>query len=177
MGMISTFEGAFDITPKLDKATLHFLKYLCETRRMAWKGLDEDTYGVDGEFYTFHHKDYTGVDFGQIDNDWIQSHPPLRDNPSLLTSSILTSITPRTQPSYWCLWEPTETKIRPPSGPIRFDEPEAWIQYLINKVLSPLGYTLNGRVEWEDGAYRGVILLTQNKMVAYTVDIEYEEDE
>ena len=56
---------------------------------------------------------------------------------------------PKTQPGLWCQWRPTNDRLH-----IEWDEGEKfsayveWIEYIIENVLKPKGYTLSGEVKW-----------------------------
>lgn len=122
MGYTTTFDGRFELNKELDNETHELLLGLANTRRMK-RDVDE-SYGVEGEFYI------EGVGFrGQGDEDNVVDH----------------NTPPKTQPSLWLQWIPTEDK----KG-IEWDEGEKfycadeWIIYLIEKVLQPRGYVLNG---------------------------------
>lgn len=68
-------------------------------------------------------------------------------------------------PGIWCQWEPTED-----GKELKWDENEKfynyveWLQYIINNIVKPKGYVLNGSVEWvgeERGDY-GLIEVKDN---------------
>ena len=131
---------------KLDSKTLEFLIKLANTRRMKRNVGPE--YGTEGEFYV----DGSGF-MGQGEDDNVLN----RNQP------------PSTQPGLWCQWVPTEdgTQIVWDGGE-KFYYYVEWIQYIINKVLAPRGYKLNGSVsyEGEDRDDFGVIVVKDN--VVYT---------
>ena len=142
MGYSTEFNGEFKINKPLDAATYKLLKGLNETRRMARKV--DKKYGVEGEFY-IKGKGSMG-----------QDHEP---------NIIDFNKQPITQPSLWCQWVPSTDKER-----IVWDCGEKfyryteWIIYLIDKILKPRGYILNGNVDWqgEDSDDRGTICITNN---------------
>jgi hypothetical protein len=142
MGYTTDFFGHFDVTPTLKEKDRDFLFKLSNTRRMARKVGPE--YGVEGEFYVD-----GGGDYGQnSDSTIIDYNQP-----------------PSTQPGLWCQWVPSEdgTKIEWDGGEKFYDYVE-WIAYLIDKILSPRGYVLDGEVEWqgEDSVDFGKIVIKNN---------------
>ena len=121
MGYTTDFGGQFTLNRKLDLETFNLLKGLNTTRRMGRKGLDPK-YGMEGEFYV-----------ADEDKGIIDSNTP-----------------PKTQPGLWCQWAPTEDGLHIEwDGGEKFYEYVAWLQYLLEKVLVPRGYVLNGTVEWQ----------------------------
>jgi hypothetical protein len=83
---------------------------------------------------------------------------------------------PRTQPSLWNHWIPTDDGCAIYwDGGEKFYEYVAWIKYLIDKVLAPRGYTLDGEVDWEgeDSDDRGMIVVRKNKVFTKAVISTY----
>jgi hypothetical protein len=84
---------------------------------------------------------------------------------------------PRTQPGLWCQWTPNEdgTAIEW-DGVEKFYNYVEWIKYIIEKILSPKGYVLNGEVNWygENRDDEGVICITDNVVTTKTVKKTYE---
>jgi hypothetical protein len=107
-----------------------------------------EQFGVEGEFF------YNESDF----RNWGQT----RDD-----SVLDKNAPPATQPSLWCQWEPTEDrmKIRWDSGE-KFYFPEAWMEYLITRILEPRGYTVMGTVtaEAEEFNERWTIQVANNRV-------------
>lgn len=158
MGYTTDFNGEFEVTPKLDEETRVFLQKLSNTRRM--KRMLPEEYGIDGEFFV-DGKGHAGQD---RDDSILNYNEP-----------------PRTQPSLWCQWEPNEdgTAIRWDGGEKFYNYVE-WIKYIINKVLEPRGYKLNGEVEWygEDSEDMGKINIVNNNVKVKVAKVTYEyEDE
>jgi hypothetical protein len=142
MGYSTDFDGGFRITPALRVEDLSFLQKLNKTRRMARKVGPE--YGVEGEFFVD-----GGGDFGQDESaDVIDNNKP-----------------PKTQPGLWCQWVPNEdgTELVWDQGE-KFYEYVKWLQYLIERVLKPRGYVLNGACDWrgESDDDRGTIYVDKN---------------
>ncbi|MCY7969604.1 hypothetical protein MOB49_21465 [Bacillus haynesii] len=120
MGYNTTFQGQFKLNKTLDSETYSFLKKLANTRRMKRK-VNESIYGIEGEFY---------VDGRDHDENIIDGNEP-----------------PKTQPSLWLQWIPTEERNAIVwDGEEKFYCADKWIIYLIEKVLKPKGYVLNGIV-------------------------------
>ena len=127
MGYTTDFSGRFELDKPLAPKMKKFLTMFNETRRMK-RNVDE-AFGIDGEFFVFG----TGS-FGQ-DND---------------STIVDFNQQPSTQPSLWCQWTPSEdgTAIEWDGGE-KFYAYSEWLFYLINKILAPNGYTLNGTVIWQ----------------------------
>ena len=67
----------------------------------------------------------------------------------------------------WCQWAPNkEGTAIGWDGNEKFYDYIEWIKYLIEKILKPNGYVLNGNVHWqgEDEGDRGVIEIINNKV-------------
>lgn len=142
MGYTTDFEGKWKLNKKLDKETHEFLRKFNDTRRMKRKV--DPKYGIEGEFYV----DGTGMAGQDHDSTIINYNQP-----------------PRTQPSLWCGWVPSEDGMY-----IQWDGGEKfygyieWIEYIIVNFLQPKGYTLSGAVSWqgEDSDDYGIILMNEN---------------
>jgi len=124
LGYMTEFTGRFWLNRTLDEVTFSFLNKFYDTRRIARK-LDPE-YGIEGEFYVGGKEepgDVTIIDY---------ERPP------------------RTQPSLWCQWMPTEDhKGIEWDGNEKFYEYRKWLKYLIDNILLPRGYTLSGVVEYQ----------------------------
>ena len=154
MGYTTDFSGKFKINKKVDDATYTLLVGLSTTRRMKRSGLDEKVYGIDGEFYC------------EDTEDLGQQHEPSK-------GKIVDYNTPsRTQPSLWCHWaiqEDRQTIVW--DGGEKFYEYRKWIVYLINKVLRPRKYVVNGKVEWigEDSFNDQGVITVKNNIVTIKI--------
>ena len=154
MGYTTEFTGKFVLNKILDDDTFDFLVKLNETRRM--KREVDSKYGVEGEFFV----DGTGFSGQDDDKSIIDYNRP-----------------PRTQPSLWCQWRPTEDRMG-----IEWDEGEKfydyveWLTYIVKNFLEPKRYILNGNVEWigEDPNDRGMIVVKDNKITTKKAKIVYE---
>lgn len=167
MGYTTDFEGEFTVTPTLTAKHRAYLTAFSETRRMK---LDVELImvadpdraavglpiGVDGEFFV-------GADGFRG-----QSHD----------ESILDySVPPASQPGLWCQWIPSEdgTTIGWDGGEKFYDYVD-WIKYLIDRLLAPWGYKLNGTVTWlgEDPDDRGRIVIADNLVMTERAVITWE---
>ena len=135
MGYSTDFEGKFKLNKALDDDTYNFLVALSETRRMKRDseklksmGFTGD-YGIDGEFFV-----YGGGACGQeYDESIIEYNKP-----------------PRTQPGLWCQWTPTEDRMYIEwDGGEKFYCYTQWLEYIIDNILEPQGYCLNGEVHFQ----------------------------
>jgi hypothetical protein len=154
MGYTTDFAGRFELDKPLAPKMLNFLKLFNETRRMN-RNVDE-AFGIDGEFFVFG----TG-DYGQDQDSTVVDY----------------NKEPSTQPSLWCQWVPNEdgTAIEWDSNE-KFYSYNEWLFYLINKVLAPNGYTLNGTVMWqgEETGDVGKIVVVDNVITIRPYDeLEY----
>lgn len=154
MGYQTDFRGEFKLNKSLTVKDYMFLKRFSETRRMK-RNLPEE-YGVDGEFYV-EGKGYAGQD---------------RDDKTIVDFNT----PPSTQPGLWCQWIPNEEGDAIVwDGGEKFYNYVEWIQYLIEKILSPRGYVLNGEVFWqgEDSDDEGKIVIKDNIVETKTVQKTY----
>ena len=160
MGYTTNFTGKFKLNRKLREADAQFLRDLAHTRRMKRKGLHAK-YGIDGEFY---------MGAGTADRAMGQD-----DNFGVVDANK----PPSTQPGLWCQWVPTEDdKGIEWDGNEKFYDYVEWITYIIDKILAPRGYTLNGEVTWqgEDSDDQGMIVVKNNKVSTKHAVISYEDD-
>ena len=127
MGYTTDFSGSFQLNKPLQSKIKEFLIKLADTRRMARK-VDE-AFGIEGEFFVFGEGS-----FGQNRDESIIDY----------------NREPSTQPGLWCQWIPNEdgTAIEW-DGNEKFYNYSEWLFYLINKILAPNGYVLNGSVTWQ----------------------------
>ena len=127
MGYTTDFIGGFELNKPLQPKIKQFLEKLGETRRM--KRNIEEAFGIDGEFYVL-----GGGSCGQDHEENIADY----NQP------------PSTQPSLWCQWVPNEEgTVIGWDGNEKFYSYNEWLFYIINKILAPNGYALNGVVTWQ----------------------------
>ena len=158
MGYDTDFIGSFDIDKPLDKETQKILKGLNQTRHMKRdtiklaKRLEITTneciekYGEEGEYYFIHDKKYDDT-----------AHYDIIDynNP------------PSSQPGLWCKWYYNEDEnIIEWDGCEKFYEYIDWIKYIIENILEPKDYKLNGCVSWRGEEFDdiGKILIKNNEV-------------
>ena len=131
MGYTTIFEGKFELNKTLDGETYKLLKGLANTRRVKRnsKILEEfgfgnaEEFGVDGEFV--------------IEGEWNRMDP----------SVINYNEPPCTQPGLWLQWIPTtDRKGLIWNGGEKFYKADEWIGYLVESILKPRGYVLEGVV-------------------------------
>lgn len=127
MGYTTEFDGTFKLNKKLTPELHAFLKQLEDTRRMK-RDVDESIYGVEGEFFV------AGEGFrGQGHSDNVIDH----NEP------------PATQPGLWLGWTPTDDMMGLEwNGVEKFYAYGEWMAYLIEKILKPNGYVVNGSVKY-----------------------------
>lgn len=153
MGYTTEFRNSWTLNKPLDDATFNFLTRLNNTRRMKRNLIP--LYGIEGEFFT----DGKGILGQETDPSVIDGNEP-----------------PRTQPSLWCHWTPTEDRLHIEwDGGEKFYGYIEWIKYIISKVLAPRGYVLNGDVDYrgEDFDDQGTIEIIDNVVDGKTLDIDY----
>jgi len=154
MGYTTDFEGSFNITPVLSQKDNEFLTKFSETRRMARNVGPE--YGIEGEFYV----DGTGWAGQDSDKNVINYNRP-----------------PSTQPGLWCQWIPTDDGSELVwNGGEKFYNYVEWLQYLIDKILAPRGYTLNGECQWfgENRDDVGTIIVKNNVVTTKVGKLVYD---
>lgn len=137
MGYTTDFDGVFTLNKPLDEETQTYLENFARTRRMKRdpKVLEQlgfgpaESFGVDGEFF--------------VNEDDVENYGQKRDE------SILEYNTPpATQPGLWCQWIPTDDGLGIEwDGGEKFYDATEWITYLIDNILAPKGYVLNGVVD------------------------------
>ena len=163
MGYTTDFSGSFEFDKPVEPWLIEYINKFCETRRMKrnndkikelypnWKDLCfKGNLGVEGEYFI------GGIGFmGQTSDD-----------------SVIDNNRPaQTQPGLWCQWVVSEDGKRLEwDGCEKFYNYMEWLDYLIVEFFNPLGYILNGSVEWQGEDYDdlGTIVVTDN-----VVDIEY----
>ena len=152
MGYTTEFTGTFKLNKKLDAETHKLLVGLSETRRVA---RNIEGYGVQGEFYV----DGSGFAGQNREANIIDYNRP-----------------PKTQPGLWCNWTPTEDGMEIEwNGAEKFYYYVEWIEYLLNKVLLPRGYSLHGAVAWsgEEEGDLGAIQISKGVVRTLKGEVTY----
>jgi len=128
MGYSTDLFGSLKLNKQLSLDDKTYLEKFSSTRRMA-RNFPNDEYGVEGEFFV----DGEG-DFGQGKEDNIIDYNRY----------------PITQPGLWCQWVPSEDGWSIQwDGNEKFYNYVEWLEYVIDKILAPKGYVLNGTVDWQ----------------------------
>lgn len=157
MGYHTDFDGDFHFNTPLDEETATFINKLARTRRMKRDigklkelGYTGD-YGVEGEFFCNATDDTTD--------------DPTHD------SIIDYNIPPADQPTLWLQWVVSEDRTTLLwDGNEKFYHYIEWLHYLINKILAPKNYQLDGAVRFtgDDFDDIGTINITSN-----VISVEY----
>ena len=141
MGYVTDFEGHFTVTPPItDEEILD--KFEALKRRRMFRDVEKlakmmnistdeciKKYGKHGEFW-----------YDKNDNNFGQNHDE---------SIIDHNSPPPSQPGLWCMWEyDKDVNVIKWDGGDKFYNYIEWIIYIINEILAPKNYVLNGTVEW-----------------------------
>jgi hypothetical protein len=158
MGYTTDFEGKFLLDPPLSQEHQDYLTAFSETRRMCrdvelLKTMDDPKrsavelpLGEQGEFYV-----------GSEGHGFMGQG---RD-----VSIVDYNCPPRTQPSLWCQWLPSEDgEAIIWDGGEKFYCYVGWIEYIIKNFLNRWGYKINGEVRWRGENFQdlGMIAITNN---------------
>lgn len=151
MGYTTDFDGTFSLNKQLSPKMERFLINFNESRRMQ-RNLPD--HGVQGEFFV------GGEGFmGQERTaDVVDSNNP-----------------PSTQPGLWCQWIPSDDGMELEwDGGEKFYYYSEWLFYLIQKVLAPNGYILNGTVAYqgEESNDAGHITVEDNTIIVDGVELK-----
>jgi len=166
MGYNTDFSGCFTTDKKVDDKTLKLLKGLATTRRMKrdmsklFPEMSKDEllekFGEDGEFFI----EGTG-DYGQGED----------------CSIVDFNEPPASQPGLRCQWLiDDDGKVIEWDGNEKFYDYVEWIKYLIDRILKPRGYIVNGEVTWEgeDNDDIGKIVVRDNVVTVKNGRIVYD---
>ena len=149
MGYTTDFEGSVKTNKPVDKKTFDLINNLANTRRMKRAGLPVK-YGVDGEFYC--------VD----DYNWLESKDSVKEG--ILVDH---NIPPCTQPGLWLQWVMKDDRQTIEwDGGEKFYAYVEWMKYIIDKILAPKGYVVNGTICWsgEEVCDNGKLIVKNNKV-------------
>lgn len=151
MGYSTDFNGKFKLNKTLTPSLKEFLTKLNDTRRMG-RNVSSNDFGVEGEFFV------DGEGFkGQGNGSSVIDH----------------NTPPKTQPGLWCQWIPTDDgNALEWDGGEKFYHYIEWLNYIIEKILKPNGYIVNGTVDWtgEDASDVGEMIVKNNKITIKEFD-------
>lgn len=160
MGYTTEFLGEFTLDKPLDPIIGNLINGLAFTRRVKRDiyqlakilNLSREEadmrYGVEGEYY-YNKDDFKN--YGQTVDDSILDF----------------NMPPSTQPGLWCQWiYCKEDNVIKWNGGEKFYNYVDWIKYIIERILKPNNYKLNGIVKWQgDETFdRGEIQINNNKI-------------
>lgn len=157
MGYSTDFYGSLQFNKPVAPWLVEYVNKFSETRRMKRdvdkiKALFPDygkmcfngELGDDGEYFI------GGLGFcGQTQDESVIDH----------------NTPPKTQPGLWCQWIINEKEnCLEWDGGEKFYNYEEWLEYLIDNFFEPLGYVLNGDIEWQGEEYNdlGTIHVVNN---------------
>ena len=146
--MKTKFTGSFSLNRKLTMSLFSFLKSFTSIR-VARQNLDNKIYGYQGEFDVINAGEFWGT---------IGSKP-------------------LTQPNQFCAWRPTKDGYGIEwDGMESFTDYSEWLSYIINKILIPNHYILNGEVTWEgeEKGDIGKIIVKDNVINIRSQEASYE---
>lgn len=149
MGYTTEFSGSFKTDVPVSDKVFNLINGLASTRRMKRADLPPE-YGIDGEFYI------------EDDDNFGQPHN------TKLGRIVNYNMPPDTQPGLWLQWkfdDDKQTIIW--DGSEKFYKYVEWIDYLIQKILKPNGYNVNGKVHYqgESRSDHGVIEIINNDII------------
>jgi len=165
MGYTTSFNGEFKIDRPVDDETRKLLEGLNKTRRMK-----RDVAKLGKRVYkkaraTKSDIEQWAKEFGDEGEFWVGD---INNTDEIGTSDIIDyNKPPRNQPSLWCQWMiEADIQIIRWDGGEKFYHYTEWIEYIIEKILNPRGYKLNGAVTWqgEDDEDAGQIEIVNNKV-------------
>ena len=146
MGYSTDFYGSLQFNKPVAPWLVEYINKFSETRRMKRdpekiKELFPDygkmcfngELGDDGEYFI------GGLGFcGQTQDESVIDH----------------NTPPKTQPGLWCQWIINEKdNCLEWDGGEKFYNYEEWLEYLIDNFFEPIGYILNGDIEWQGEEY------------------------
>lgn len=158
MGYTTTFEGKFELTPKLTPAQIEYLEAFANTRRVKRNAsIAEEmpdpkreavglSIGYEAEYFVGT-ENYADLEF--------DSSVVNKDRP------------PSSQPNVYCHWIPSpEGDSIEWNGGEKFYDYEEWLDYLIEHFLEPWGIVANGTVEYqgEDGDEGSIVVENNNRI-------------
>jgi hypothetical protein len=163
MGYTTYFDGAFEFDKPVTDELRDYINNFSSTRRMVrdndkikelfpnWRELCfNGELGKNGEYFVNDDGDYGQSEDGSIAN---------------YNSS-------GNQPGLWCQWIINDNGELEWDGGEKFYNYEEWLNYLIDHFFAPLGYVLNGDIEWQGESHDdfGTIHVVDNVV---TMQYEY----
>ena len=150
MGYTTSFNGQFVIDKPVDDETYNLLHGLASTRRMKRdiRQLGRRVYVGKVKRVTKEIAEQWKKEFGEEGEFWVGDS---QDSGQGHTQDIVDYNTPpKTQPGLLCSWGIQEDRQTIEwDGSEKFYKYVEWIKYLVEKVLAPRGYKLNGVVTWQ----------------------------
>jgi len=168
MGYSTNFYGEFKIDRPVNDETYTLLEGLNKTRRMK-----RDVAKLGKRVYKKARATKSDIEqwtkeFGDEGEFWVGDLKNIGDIGQAKTLDIIDyNKPPKSQPSLWCQWMiETDKQIIRWDGGEKFYHYTEWIEYIIEKILNPRGYFVNGAVTWqgEDNEDAGQIEIVNNKV-------------
>lgn len=168
MGYTTDFDGEWKVEPPLKPDHRAYLKQFSVSRRMkrdpkATERLEDSLrvavglpVGVEGGYYVG-----PAGDNGQ--GGMFRPRRTPEDRGGILDSNS----PPEGQPGLWCKWTPNQDGTAYHwSGAEKFYDYVEWMQYLLDHFLTPWGYKLSGRVDWqgEDEPDKGFMVIYNGRV-------------
>lgn len=158
MGYTTTFSGSLRFNREVSVQMQEFINRFSATRRMP-RDNDKikEVYPNWRELCFFGDLGNNGAYFAPISRNFGQE-----DDGTIIDSNGWRC---SVHPSLWCHWIIEDNKLMWDGGEKFYDYVE-WLEYLIKHFFAPLGYVLNGDIEWE-GEERddcGTIHVVNNKI-------------
>lgn len=163
MGYTTDFFGSLSFNKPVEEWLVKYINQFSEVRHMKrdvsmikekfpnWRDLCfRGVLGVDGEYFIGGGMNF----FNDPPDDTIVNH----------------NMPPHTQPELWCQWIIDDYGNLAWDGGEKFYEYVEWLKYLIDNFFAPLGYSLNGEIEFQGEDYEdfGTIFVENN-----LVDVKY----
>lgn len=165
MGYSTDFYGSFEFNKPVEPALAEYINKFSETRRMQ-RNVEE----IKKSFPNWEELCFNG-ELGNEGEYFIGGEGFMGQG--VETTIINYNRPPSTQPGLWCQWIVSEdgTQLEWDGGE-KFYSYVEWLEYLINHFFAPLGYILDGEVNFqgEDRDDCGTIVVNNNM-----VEIWYEE--
>jgi hypothetical protein len=164
MGYTTWFSGSFSFNKPVEKELVEYINRFSTTRRMPRDNEKIKEIYPDWEKLCFFGKlGNKGEYFVPISNTWGQD----KDESIIDYNGFREHV----HPGLWCQWVVSEdgTQLEWDGGEKFYNYVE-WLEYLIGNFFAPLGYVLNGNVEFQGEDYDdfGTISVEDN-----IVDIQY----